>query len=178
MSCKNCNAPNFTFAIKDGLDESFTPTRGDSRSTGWDVRAAEGVTLNPTQRVLIPLGIRCFAPEGYWLELRPRSSTFGKKSLHSLYGVIDESYEGELFFACQWIPDFHDGRYDDMDFSGSVMAYLNREFTIEKGERIGQIVPVKRQEMDVNVVSNSEFKALCEARGLERGAGGFGSTGK
>jgi dUTP pyrophosphatase len=170
--------PEFIFTIIDGLDESFTPTRSDSVSTGWDVRAAEDVVLLPTARTLIPLGIKCFAPPGYWLELRPRSSTFGKKSLHALYGVIDNNYEGQLFFACQWIPNFYEIIYDCMDNNGALTMYLNRQLKIEKGERIGQIIPVKRQEMSIKTVSNSEFKVLCDNRGLQRGAGGFGSTGK
>lgn len=170
--------PEFTFTILDGLDESFAPTRGDSHSTGWDVRAAKDVVLRPTERALVPLGIKCFAPSGYWLELRPRSSTFGKKSLHALYGVIDESYSGEILFACQWIPSFHEGIYDDMDNSGALMTYLNREFKIAKGERIGQLVPVKRQLMSINIIPQDVFDYMCKNRGLERGAGGFGSTGK
>jgi dUTP pyrophosphatase len=175
MSCCK-SVPEFVFSIRENLDDSFTPTRGDSHSTGWDVCAAEDVVLHPTERALIPLGIKCFAPPGYWLELRPRSSTFGKKSLHALYGVIDESYEGELLFACQWIPSFHDEVY--INDSDAIIDYFSHTIKIEKGERIGQLVPVKRQEMSVKVVPYDVFRTLCDARGLARGAGGFGSTGK
>jgi dUTP pyrophosphatase len=178
MSCCH-DVPEFIFSIRDNLGDSFVPTRGDSHSTGWDVCAAEDVVLRPTERALIPLGIKCFAPPGYWLELRPRSSTFGKKSLHALYGVIDEGYEGELLFACQWIPNFHDSIVAPTTppNGDAIATYLNCEFKIEKGERIGQLVPVKRQEMSVKVVTNDVFRALCNIRGLARGAGGFGSTG-
>jgi dUTPase len=164
--------PNYKFAVTEGLDDLFLPTRGDSRSTGWDVRAAEGVILRPTETVKIPLGLRCFAPEGFWLELRPRSSTFAKKQISCLYGVIDESYEGQLIFACQWIPD-----YVELVLNNSMTEYYNQELRIELGERIGQLVPVRRQEMEVVGITNEEFNALCKQRGLARGAGGFGSTG-
>lgn len=104
-----------------------------------------------------------FAPEGWWMELRPRSSTFAKKQLHSLYGVIDEDYEGQCLFACQYIPD---------------ISALGSDLKIEFGEAIGQIVPVRRQEMIVQSVTEDEYKELVTSRNLNRGAGGFGSTDK
>jgi dUTP pyrophosphatase len=149
------------------LAESFLPTRGTDRSTGWDVKAAfpnrEPMSIRPGSHVKIPLGIRIFAPEGWWLELRPRSSTFGKKHLNCLYGVIDEDYEGELIFACQYLPD--------------ITAFGN-DLVINFGDAIGQIIPVRRQEMIVEHVSNKDFDELCRNRKAQRGAGGFGSTGK
>jgi dUTPase len=175
--------PEYIFAVKEGVEsdhldtKDFLPVRGDSRSTGWDVTAAEAVTMRPTETVRIPLGIRCFAPEGWWLELRPRSSTFAKKELSALYGVIDESYEGELLFVCRWVPNFHNYGPRFVSPIDDVVRYYDREFTVAKGERIGQLVPVQRQEMIVKSVTNEEFDVLCRERGLERGAGGLGSTG-
>jgi len=168
--------PEFKFAVKEGLDESFLPVRGDSHSTGWDVRAAKDVVFYPTSLEMIPLGIRCFAPEGYWLELRPRSSTFGKKELSSLYGVIDNNFEGELLFACKWEPSLLQP-HDEYLSSNDLVDYFYKALTIKKGERIGQLVPVRRQEMFVTGITNEEFDTLCAQRGLKRGAGGFGSTG-
>jgi len=104
-----------------------------------------------------------FAPEGWWMELRPRSSTFAKKRLHSLYGVIDEDYEGECLFACQYIPD---------------ICTLGNDLKIEFGEAIGQIVPVRRQEMIVEAITEEEYQKLVATRKFNRGAGGFGSTDK
>lgn len=156
--------PEFKFLVCEGLDSSFIPTRCDPFATGWDVKAAKTVEMFKHKTSLIPLGIKCFAPKNYWLELRPRSSTFGKLNLHALYGVIDESYEGELLFACSWMPD--------TNFA------FNAVTVIEKGTRLGQLVPVRRQEMLVSEVSAEEFDTLCKERGMNRGAGGFGSTGK
>lgn len=172
-------APIYNFNILDSsLDHTYLPAKGESHSTGWDVRAAVSVKLRPTQAFKIPLGIRCIAPEGYWLELRPRSSTFGKKNLHALYGVIDQSFEGELIFACQWIPPFTPGAMYMTEFADEVGEYFSSELIIEKGDRIGQLVPVRRQEMIAREVSTEEFERMCKERGLQRGAGGFGSTGK
>lgn len=184
MNCCN-NTPEFIFTIDEGLDYSFLPQQATEQDTGWDVQAAKTITFRPTQKFLIPLGLRCFAPPGYWLELRPRSSSFGKKNLHALYGVVDEGYEGQIYFACQWIPPISDNELDTIinGFDGGVRvdalaSYFKKELVIEKGERIGQLVPVKRQVMNVSSVSAEEFKKLCEERGHKRGAGGFGSSGK
>ena len=102
--------PSFKFALRDGIenDKQFLPVKAESKATGWDVRAAMPdkvpLVIYPFEHVKIPLGFRTFCPEGWWFELKPRSSTFAKKNLHSLYGTIDETYEGQLIFACQYIP--------------------------------------------------------------------------
>jgi deoxyuridine 5'-triphosphate nucleotidohydrolase len=166
MENNDADQPIFRFAIRSDLtDQSkYYPKRGSSRASGWDVMAAnkEVITLRPGKYVKIPLGFRVFPPEGWWLELRPRSSTFGKKQLHCLYGVIDEDYEGECLFACHYIPD---------------ISSLGNDLVIEPGDAIGQIIPVKRQEMKVEIISNEEYENLCKTRNTTRGTGGFGSTG-
>lgn len=165
--------PIFRFAIREDIkdvtnkgEKMFLPRRGTPNATGWDVRAAlparVPLIMRPGTHAKIPLGFRVFAPEGWWLELRPRSSTFAKKQLHSLYGVIDEDYEGECLFACQYIPDIRS---------------LGNDLTIEFGDAIGQIVPVRRQEMIVQEITNQDYDNACTGRKSIRGAGGFGSTG-
>lgn len=168
--------PQYKFAVTDGLDDSYLPVRGDSYATGWDVRAADNITFSPLETIKIPLGLRCFAPPGWWLELRPRSSTFTKKNLSALYGVIDESYAGELLFACQWNPSVLKIN-KRMKFGIETNLWEENQLKIEKGERIGQLIPVRRQEMEIQRISNEEFEKLCQQRGCERGTGGFGSTG-
>lgn len=168
--------PKFKFALREDLIENkeFLPTKGEPLATGWDVRAAnlhKPVKLLPFQKVLIPLGFRTFCPEGWWFELKPRSSTFGKKNLHCLYGTIDESYEGELLFACQYIPQSI-YKYGTVDFSSAL------PLEISFGDALGQIIPVRRKEMIVEEVSNEEYDNLCKSRNASRGAGGFGSTSK
>jgi dUTP pyrophosphatase len=152
--------PVFKFVLDPGLPDTYLPTKGTEKATGWDVRSArEEVLIKPGEYAKISLGFRVFAPDGWWLELRPRSSTFTKKHLHALYGVIDEDYEGECVFAC------HLPRTED-------------ELLITFGEAIGQIIPVRRQEMIVEKVSAQEYQQLTNQRGYSRGAGGFGSTDK
>lgn len=166
------NPPVFKFTIKPEISrgmasslgpEDFLPKKGSEKATGWDVRAAEPVRLRAGQYVKIPLGFRVFAPDGWWLELRPRSSTFAIKHAHALYGVIDEDYEGQCLFACQYVPD---------------ISSLGMDLKIEFGEAIGQIIPVRREEMIVESVTEEEYQQLVKQRNLSRGVGGFGSTDK
>lgn len=163
--------PVFKFALFDGVSEQFLPTKGSEKASGWDVRASGNYTLMVSQYAKISLGFRVFTPPGWWLELRPRSSSLAKKNLHALYGVIDEDYEGELVFACQYLPSANmrigHGRAFDLDL-----------LEIEDGEAIGQLIPYRRQEMVVEQVSNEEYQRLTKERQFSRGAGGFGSTGK
>lgn len=162
--------PIFKFCLNEGLDEKFLPTRAHEDDTGWDVRSAVDLIVKPGQYIKIPLGFRTFAPKGWWLELKPRSSTFTKKHLHALYGTIDESYIGEMIWASQYLNEYY---YDD--YSGPALNVHNLE--IKAGDAIGQLVPVRRQEMLIERVSDEEFEKMCKERNSSRGTGGFGSTG-
>ncbi len=159
----NLQTPTFKFALLDGLHPMFLPTRAHDTDTGWDIRSRLPISLRAGQYAKIPLGFRIFAPRGWWLELRPRSSSFAKKQLHALYGVIDEAYQDELVFACQYLPD---------------VSSIGTDLQIAVGDAIGQVVPVRREEMIVEQISNEEYDALCKQRNAKRGTGGFGSTGK
>ncbi len=179
--------PIYKFAIREDLHdvaEKFLPTRATSRATGWDVCAAikdrNSLNISFGQYVKIPLGFRSFVPEGWWYELKPRSSTFGNKNLHSLYGTIDEDFQGELLFACQYLPNLaiqSHGRawnFDKLNFLVADKEYP--DLKIKFGDAIGQIIPIRRQEMIVEDISNEEFDSLCKRRNAERGDGGFGSS--
>src|SRR6266404_3537788 len=102
--------PEFLFSLREDLqnEKQFLPTRAEEKASGWDVRAAmpdrKPLIIKPFEYVKIPLGFRTFCPEGWWYELKPRSSTFAKKHLHSLYGTIDETFEGEALYCGQFIP--------------------------------------------------------------------------
>lgn len=161
--------PTYYFALREDLKnhKEFLPHKANSKDTGWDVRAAfvdqKPLILKPGQKALIPLGIRGFCPEGWWYELKPRSSTFGKKSLHCLYGTIDQTYEGELLLAVHFIPDITD---------------LGKELTIKFGESLGQLIPKKRYHVAMLEKTNEELDTLFAERDDARGTGGFGSTDK
>jgi dUTPase len=83
--------------------------------------------------------------------------------LLSLYGVIDEGYQNEVLFACRYLQPY---------------CSFNEYIEVKPGDRIAQLVPVKRQEMSVSRVSDEEYEILTMDRAGARGTGGFGSTGE
>lgn len=165
--------PSFKFAVQEGLDQSFLPTKGNDLATGWDVKCAKETILYNNQYSLVPLGIRVISPDGWWLKLNPRSSTFGKKHLHTLYGVIDQDYRGMIYLAVQYVANA-----DPDTGYGSIKRDVlvpKASVTIKFGDAIGQLIPVQRQDMVIENISNEVFDEL--AKSSVRGVGGFGSTG-
>jgi dUTPase len=173
--------PTFKFALSKNLPDYFLPTKAYTTDTGWDVRATQEYTIFPNEYAKIDLGFRVFAPEGWWLELRPRSSTFARKQLNCLYGVIDNTYEGNVMLAAQYKPYIH---YSSMGINingeyGEMLTHkeeMQTPLIIKTGEAIGQIIPIKLQQMNVEGISNEEFEQLCQTRAGSRKAGGFGSS--
>ena len=124
-------------------------------SAGLDLLAALAapVTLAPGARALIPTGITIALPSGYEAQVRPRSGLALKQGVTVLNapGTIDSDYRGEV---------------------GAVLINLgDAPVTIAHGDRVAQMVvaPLSR------IVWQSIGAALSET---ERGAGGFGSTGR
>lgn len=143
-----CPLPHF-----EGLE---LPAYGTSGSAGMDVRAAvtdgEPMVLAPGERALVPTGLSVAIPEGYEIQVRPRSGLAAKHGVTCLNtpGTIDSDYRGELKV---------------------ILINLGAEpFKVLRGERIAQLVlaPVTR-------LAWSEVDALDETA---RGARGFGSTGR
>lgn len=160
--------PVFKFALREDLKDhsEFLPRRAEDLSSGYDVRAAQedrkDIVLRAGQYFKIPLGFRSFCPEGWYYHLHPRSSSFAKKQMHCLIGIVDESWEGSTLFVGQYIPD---------------VSSLGQDLTIKFGDPIGQLLPIKRQDMVVESISNNEIDLLYKKRNGTRKDGGFGSTG-
>lgn len=122
-------------------------------SAGMDLRAnnPEPIELGPLERAIIPTGIFIELPPGYEAQIRPRSGLAAKKgvSLVNSPGTIDADYRGEI---------------------GVILVNLSNDpFTVERGERIAQMVIAKHEQarwIEVDQLGESE-----------RGEKGFGSTG-
>ncbi len=130
------------------------PQYATSQSAGIDLRAnlAEPVVLKPMERKLIPTGLFIELPEGYEAQIRPRSGLALKHGITVLNtpGTIDADYRGEI---------------------GVILINLSTEdFKIEHGERICQMVIARHEQ--------AEWIQVEELNETERGAGGFGHTGK
>jgi len=178
--------PIFQFALREDIkdEKQFLPTKAEPNATGWDVRACmpdrKPLIVKPFEMVKIPLGFRGFCQEGWWYQLKPRSSSFAKKHMHALYGTVDETYEGELIFACQYIParPRFNGILDSQLQRAIIDYFQSNTLQIDFGDAIGQIIPTRREDMAVYELTNEELNAAFKARDAKRGAGGFGSTGK
>lgn len=130
------------------------PAYATPQSAGMDLRAniSEAITLKPLERRLIPTGLFIELPVGYEAQIRPRSGLALKKGITVLNtpGTIDADYRGEI---------------------GVILINLSSEdFVIEDGERICQMVIAQHAQAEW-----VEVEVLSET---ERGAGGFGHTGK
>lgn len=167
IKCKIQNEKNEKQKLEQRFSISdFVPLKLNAYDSGWDVRSAETIELIPDSYIKIPLGFRVFSPPGWWLRIYPRSSTFTKCHLHALYGVVDNTYEGLCYFCAQFIP----GKDD--------ILTKNNCKVINFGDRIAQIIPERRQDANMEMISNEEFDELCKIRGDSRGVGGFGHSGK
>lgn len=135
------------------------PGYASAGAAGADLRAnlAEadrdaGLMLEPGARALIPTGLRMAIPEGYEVQIRPRSGLALKHgiSLPNTPGTIDSDYRGEV---------------------GVILINLGRDpFVVTHGERIAQMI--------VAPVLQADFTLSEELDETDRGAGGFGSTGR
>lgn len=157
----NIEIPTFKFCLRNDLksNKEFLPKQSEPNSTGYDVRCAEvnGVILENNSMIKISLGFKALCPEGWWFELHPRSSTFFKRELITLVGIIDQDFPGEVCLV---------GKY-----------FSKNTNQIKFGDLIGQIVPKKLQLMNVEEISDENYDFELKNRKAIR-AGGFGSTGE
>lgn len=122
-------------------------------SAGMDIRAnlELPIKLSPGDRCLVPTGLYISLPEGFEAQIRPRSGLALKKGITVLNspGTIDADYRGEI---------------------GVILINLSsKDFVIEDGERIAQMVIAKHETI--------EWETVKELPSTERGEGGFGHTG-
>ena len=130
------------------------PAYETASSAGMDLRAFvdTDVVLKPFERKLIPTGLYIELPDGYEAQIRPRSGLAIKSGITVLNspGTIDADYRGEIKV---------------------ILINLSQDdFIIKSGERICQMVIAKHEK--------AEFVEVNEISETERGAGGFGHTGK
>lgn len=134
--------------------ENKNPVYAKEGDSGFDLRANEGGSLKPLERKLVGTGLYFELPDGYELQIRPRSGLAYKNGVTVLNspGTVDTGYRGEIKVL--------------------LVNISNEEFTWERGERIAQGVVAHR--------ISSDYGDLIEVMGInesERGSGGFGSTG-
>jgi dUTP pyrophosphatase len=130
------------------------PQYGTEASAGVDLRANldEPIRMQSLEKAIVPTGLFMEIPIGYEAQVRPRSGLAFKHSITVLNspGTIDADYRGEVKVI--------------------LINLSQEEFVIEDGERIAQMVIAAHEQAD--------WVEVEELGDTNRGAGGFGSTGK
>ena len=129
------------------------PAYATSQSAGLDLRANidAPIVLHPMERKLIPTGLRIALPVGFEAQIRPRSGLALKHGITVLNtpGPIDADYRGEIMVL--------------------LINFSDKEFLINDGERIAQMVVARHEQVD--------FELVNQLDDTERGVGGYGHTG-
>ena len=128
------------------------PSYATPGAAGMDVVAAEDFDLEPGQRHAVATGFRVAIPDGYEIQVRPRSGLAFKHGITvpNTPGTIDSDYRGEIKVL--------------------LINHGTEPFPIRRGDRIAQMM--------LAVCTVAEFEEVDELCDTDRGAGGFGSTGR
>lgn len=134
-------------------DEEFLPIYSSKLAAGADAKAfiEEDVVIQPGSSALIPTGLKLAIPEGYEIQVRPRSGLALKNQITVLNtpGTVDADYRGEVGVI--------------------LMNHGKQPFVVTRGMRIAQLVLAQ--------VVQARFELASELSVTSRGAGGFGHTG-
>lgn len=135
--------------IKKLVPEAILPQVSRVGDCAMDLVACKDYTLLAGEKVLISTGIAMEIPAGFWGNIRDRSGLAAKHGLHTLAGVIDPNYRGEILVA---------------------MVNLGKEdYQIKAGDRIAQMLIQKFEDIEIEETDNLEE--------TNRGANNFGSSG-
>lgn len=139
--------------IKKVRENAIVPTFGTSQASGFDLYATNYITLAPGERALIRTGLVFNIPQGYEIQIRPRSGLALKHGITVLNspGTIDSDYLGEVGVI--------------------LINHGQNDFFVSEGDRIAQGVLAKVEPpVEFELVDSIDTQS-------ERGAGGFGHTG-
>jgi len=136
-----------------GESDVNLPKYATEHSAGMDIEAAisESIVIKPGEVAMVPTGLKTALPDGFEMQIRPRSGLAAKNSVTVLNspGTVDADYRGEIKVI--------------------LINHGNNDFVIEPKMRIAQMVIAKYERVVWELVEDLEATS--------RGAGGFGSTG-
>lgn len=141
-------------------EDAKIPFKAHPGDAGMDVCAVSDVELRPFVPTLVKTGLVADIPEGYEIQVRPRSGLALKQGITvwNAPGTIDSGYKGEIGVILFWASNIYNGTRGSSDY-----------LRISKGDRIAQLV--------VAQVCSCETVEVEDVGTSERGSGGFGSTG-
>jgi dUTP pyrophosphatase len=157
--------------------DAVIPKYAKPGDAGFDLVAIEDVIIEPGETKLVRTGLAFELPDGYELQIRPRSGITLKTKLRVQLGTVDAPYRGEIGVIVDNIaPEqyYTNNQYFELlttegERIDAKYPYWEGMYIIRKGDRIAQAV--------INRVEQAEFVEVDELDETERGTGGFGSSG-
>ncbi|MCY8754803.1 dUTP diphosphatase [Bacillus haynesii] len=171
--------------IKRLSPDAQIPQYAHASDACFDLVAAEDIVIEPGETALVKTGLAFEIPEGYEMQIRPRSGITLKTKLRVQLGTVDAGYRGEVGVIVDNIalPSLYvnetymtigiEFERNPLRIDGKRESSLSGEqeytYIIRKGDRIAQAV--------IKPVEQAAFTEVTELGDSDRGAGGFGSTG-
>lgn len=139
-----------TIRFKKLNEKAKLPEYAHLGDSGMDVSSVETVRILPRQFAKIRTGLAAEIPDGYEIQVRPRSGMQCNKGIVGAWGTVDSGYRGEICVA--------------------LYNHTDHTYLVDAGDRIAQFV--------VAAVTRVEIAETDNLTSTDRGADGFGSTGK
>ncbi|MBN7743871.1 deoxyuridine 5'-triphosphate nucleotidohydrolase [Bacillus velezensis] len=165
--------------IKRLSPDAQIPAYAHATDAGFDLVAAEDVIIEPGETACVPTGLAFEIPEGYEMQIRPRSGITLKTPLRVQLGTVDAGYRGEVGVIVDNIAEYRNSLGEELfsesfdtidgDLSPTDGMFNIKTYLIRKGDRIGQGV--------IKPVEQAVFTEVDALGDSDRGAGGFGSSG-
>lgn len=149
MSFEVTNSPAIPVGFKKMHPMAVLPEYAHDSDSGMDVRSVESASIPPRSFRLFDTGLAPDLPQGFEIQVRPRSGMQCKKGIVAGWGTVDAGYHGSIGIV--------------------LYNHTDTEYKVEVGDRIAQLV--------VAPVVKAQIHEVSEFGSSDRGADGFGSTG-
>ncbi|ATO12208.1 dUTP diphosphatase [Bacillus velezensis] len=161
--------------IKRLSSDAQIPAYAHATDAGFDLVAADDVIIEPGETVCVPTGLAFEIPEGFEMQIRPRSGITLKTKLRVQLGTVDAGYRGEVGVIVdniareEWgsTPRLRtlNGKVENIDGT----YYPKSTYIVRKGDRIGQGI--------IKPIEQAVFAEVDDLSNSDRGDCGFGSSG-
>ena len=170
-------------------DTAIAPTKGHYNDAGFDLYADEDATLAYGETKAIATNIALELPDGYMADVRPRSGLTSKTALRVHYGTVDAGYRGGIGIICE-NASAENARYSDAYSVAAALGVATSKDSdkidnlLEKSNEYNEksVIGIKRgdkiAQLVIQKIPDVQLVEADELNDTERGAGGFGSTGK
>lgn len=169
-------SPHAEVKVKRLHPDAIMPRKAHANDAGFDLVAVEDTIIEPGETALVKTGLAFELPEGFEMQVRPRSGVTLKTKLRVQLGTVDSNYRGEVGVIVDNIGSGEPAYVSLIsDISGETTIdsegnlYDTPTYIVRKGDRIAQAV--------IQRLPDVELIEVEELGDSERGTGGFGSSG-